>query len=400
MKKIKDLPIIGYVLRVLLAVIKLPKHIDAFYHALKEQSDQISSVEKQLQEINDIKNRLNAIYEWMDKAEKQLGEIEILKQSDRDCLKEIEILKQSDRECLKEIEILKQWNMDRLNEIKKILYRVDDLEGCNVSDDYIKRLNLLSSTTPTIWGKESRLHISEFANVNSCTFNVNSGHIYIDDFTFSGLGVSLLAGSHDMELSGFLRRNYELPEGFDIKIGKGVWLASNCTILGPAVIGDNAVIAAGAVIVPGTVVQPNTVYGGVPAKKIKELEFQDNDAIENQAIQSALKRNGDILFLEGWSERKHYAEADLVYPGYYLIKDEAIILCTKKENKLTLSYIMDDTACYQVRIVVDGMQKEYSFTEKKGSIEIPLNQGVPMHKIVFCHKGGDKSLFFIQESGK
>jgi carbonic anhydrase/acetyltransferase-like protein (isoleucine patch superfamily) len=41
-------------------------------------------------------------------------------------------------------------------------------------------------------------------------------------------------------------------------------------IMDHAIIGKNAVIAAGAVVLENTVVPPGTVYGGIPAKKLKD----------------------------------------------------------------------------------------------------------------------------------
>lgn len=55
-----------------------------------------------------------------------------------------------------------------------------------------------------------------------------------------------------------------------VKIGKNVWVAANCLILKNVVVGDNAVIAAGSVVT--SAVEANTVYGGVPARKIKNIE--------------------------------------------------------------------------------------------------------------------------------
>lgn len=66
----------------------------------------------------------------------------------------------------------------------------------------------------------------------------------------------------------------EPTQGNDIIIGKGVWLCSNATILGPCSIGDNSVIAAGAVVLANTVVPPDTIFGGVPAKKIKDVHYK------------------------------------------------------------------------------------------------------------------------------
>ena len=43
-------------------------------------------------------------------------------------------------------------------------------------------------------------------------------------------------------------------------------------IMDNAVIKENSIIAAGAIVLEGTIVESGTIYGGVPAKKIKEIE--------------------------------------------------------------------------------------------------------------------------------
>ncbi len=51
----------------------------------------------------------------------------------------------------------------------------------------------------------------------------------------------------------------------NVLIGMGAILMDKC------VINSNTVIAAGAVVLEDTIVEANSIYGGVPAKKIKEL---------------------------------------------------------------------------------------------------------------------------------
>ncbi len=55
-----------------------------------------------------------------------------------------------------------------------------------------------------------------------------------------------------------------------IKIGNGVWIASNVTILKGVTIGDGAVIAANSVV--NKDVPPFEIWAGTPAKKISERE--------------------------------------------------------------------------------------------------------------------------------
>lgn len=55
-----------------------------------------------------------------------------------------------------------------------------------------------------------------------------------------------------------------------VTVGNDVWIGGNCTILPGVHIGNNVVVAAGAVVTKD--VPDNCVVGGVPAKKIKEIE--------------------------------------------------------------------------------------------------------------------------------
>lgn len=51
----------------------------------------------------------------------------------------------------------------------------------------------------------------------------------------------------------------------NVLIGMGAIVMDN------AVIGTNSIIAAGAVVLENTIVPPGTIFGGVPAKKLKEI---------------------------------------------------------------------------------------------------------------------------------
>ncbi len=44
------------------------------------------------------------------------------------------------------------------------------------------------------------------------------------------------------------------------------------TILDHAIIGSNSIIAANSLVLTGTIVESGTIYGGIPAKKIKDIE--------------------------------------------------------------------------------------------------------------------------------
>lgn len=138
------------------------------------------------------------------------------------------------------------------------------------SNEFIDKLKCKMMSEPFVWGDRTRVHVHETANMVNTLFNASSGSISIDAYTFTGHNVCILAGTHMIDKKMQDRMGFP-KEGCDISVGKGVWLASNVTILGPCVIGDNAVVAAGAVVLPNTVIPPNTLYAGVPAKFVKEL---------------------------------------------------------------------------------------------------------------------------------
>ena len=120
-----------------------------------------------------------------------------------------------------------------------------------------------------IFGDKNRLRISNKACMTNTLFNTYSGNISIDDYTFSGHNVSIITGTHDYDSKNIERINGVPMEGRDITIGKGVWLGSNCTIIGPCTIGDNAVIGACSLVLKD--VPANTIVAGVPAKIVKKI---------------------------------------------------------------------------------------------------------------------------------
>lgn len=57
-------------------------------------------------------------------------------------------------------------------------------------------------------------------------------------------------------------------------VGDNVWVGANCTLLPGTRIGDNALVAAGSVV--RGVVPPNQIWGGVPARFIKDVPERDD----------------------------------------------------------------------------------------------------------------------------
>jgi acetyltransferase-like isoleucine patch superfamily enzyme len=121
-----------------------------------------------------------------------------------------------------------------------------------------------------IYGDKSRFKLSNKAIIQNAIINVMSGNVIIEDEVFFGHNACLLTGSHDYTKYGIDRRTTGYDSGRDIIIKSGVWLATNVTVIGPCVIGENAVVASGSVVTKD--VPAYTIVAGVPAKVIKILK--------------------------------------------------------------------------------------------------------------------------------
>lgn len=91
--------------------------------------------------------------------------------------------------------------------------------------------------------------------------------VTIGDNVMIGPNTLITTVGHPLSPAG--RRNH-MSIAKPVTIGNDVWIGGNATILPGVTIGSNVVIAAGAVVTKD--VPPNCVVGGVPAKKIKDIE--------------------------------------------------------------------------------------------------------------------------------
>ncbi len=121
-----------------------------------------------------------------------------------------------------------------------------------------------------VYGDRAKLHIDPTAVINNALFNLSSGEITVERYAFFGHNVSVLTGTHDITTFDAVRQVAVPKSGRDIVIGRGVWVSSNATVLGPCRIGEHAVVAAGALVTGD--VDPLTVVAGAPAKPVKKLK--------------------------------------------------------------------------------------------------------------------------------
>lgn len=98
-----------------------------------------------------------------------------------------------------------------------------------------------------------------------CWF-LGSGRLVIEDEVLFGPYVVISPGNHTQVHGSF---RFGIAELGEIRVGKGSWIGAHATLLKGASIGDGSLIAANSAINSAT--DNNTLYGGVPARFIKNI---------------------------------------------------------------------------------------------------------------------------------
>lgn len=112
------------------------------------------------------------------------------------------------------------------------------------------------------------IHVGEnfYANFNCVMLDVCP--IHFGDNCMLAPGVHVYTATHPLNP---LERNSGKEFGKPVTIGDNVWIGGGAIINPGVTIGDNAVVASGAVVTKD--VPANVVYGGNPAKLIKEIKI-------------------------------------------------------------------------------------------------------------------------------
>lgn len=104
--------------------------------------------------------------------------------------------------------------------------------------------------------------------INACCRFQDQGGIEIGDGSLIGHNTTIATLNHDFNP---LKRQNLTPS--PVKIGKNVWIGSDCTILPGVEIGDGAIIGAGSVVTKS--IPANTIAVGNPARVIKKIEVNN-----------------------------------------------------------------------------------------------------------------------------
>ena len=103
--------------------------------------------------------------------------------------------------------------------------------------------------------------------INACCRFQDQGGIEIGDGSLIGHNTTIATLNHDFNPD---KRANLHPS--PVKIGKNVWIGSDCTILPGVEIGDGAVIGAGSIVTKS--VPANSIAVGSPARVIKQIEIK------------------------------------------------------------------------------------------------------------------------------
>lgn len=105
--------------------------------------------------------------------------------------------------------------------------------------------------------------------------------VTIGNFTMIAHDVMILGGDHNYKVAGIPTVFAGRDETRPTNIGDDVWVGAGSIIMAGVTIGDGAIIAAGSVVTKD--VEAYCVYGGTPAKKIKE-RFSDEERQKHIAM--------------------------------------------------------------------------------------------------------------------
>ncbi|MDZ4760270.1 MAG: acyltransferase [Alphaproteobacteria bacterium] len=117
---------------------------------------------------------------------------------------------------------------------------------------------------------EGRLVVGDYTVIQSGVgVLAASGEITIGSYTGIGQNSVLVAANHKIAPGKTYLYNPMDETRTGIHIGDNVWIGANCVLLPGTRIGDNTMVAAGAVVRGD--VPANEIWGGVPARKLKNL---------------------------------------------------------------------------------------------------------------------------------
>lgn len=151
---------------------------------------------------------------------------------------------------------------------------------------YRHKYNLKSVDKTTYFGGTSHLSRDLVTEKNvyigpSCSINPK---VKIGAYTMLANNVRIMGGDHRYDIPGTPIIYSGRAELKTTSIGRDCWIGAYSIIMCGVKIGDGSIIAAGSVVTKD--VEPYSIYGGVPARKIKN---RFNDLAETERHKQILK---------------------------------------------------------------------------------------------------------------
>ena len=139
--------------------------------------------------------------------------------------------------------------------VRTVLYRLGGLD-----------VALGAAVAPGVVFRTGAATIGRASTVNyRCIFD-NRAEVRIGERCGIGMDVLFITSHHEMDDPSNRAGSGHIRE---IVVGDGAWIGSRVTLLGGVTIGEGAVIAAGSVV--NRDVRPHWLYGGIPARPLREL---------------------------------------------------------------------------------------------------------------------------------
>lgn len=155
------------------------------------------------------------------------------------------------------VNIIPSWS------IRKLLYKM-----CGMKIG--KHSRIMMKTIVTLpW----KVKIGNNTVVNEYCYLDGRGGLTLGNNVNVALFSMLITGSHNYKSSRF---EYYTES---IVVEDNAWLAARCTVLNGCTIKEGAIISAGAVVMPHTQCESWSIYSGVPARKIKDIDFVEREVI-------------------------------------------------------------------------------------------------------------------------
>lgn len=89
------------------------------------------------------------------------------------------------------------------------------------------------------------------------------------------------------------------------KIESNVLIGMGAIVMDHSVVGHNSIVAAGSVVLSNTIIEPNSIWGGNPAKKIKDI-----DPIQSAEMIQKIARNYSMY--ASWYQTDHVEQKQSV----------------------------------------------------------------------------------------